>query len=41
MTEEEAEEFFSFNVVGTGAEHVPCFAVITRNVVDRAGKVAR
>jgi len=38
MSEDEAEEFFSYNVVGTGGDNVPTFAVITRNVVDRTKK---
>ena len=38
MSEEDAEEFFSFNIVGTGADNVPTFAVITRNVIERGCK---
>ncbi len=38
MSEEDAEEFFSFNIVGAGGGHVPAFAIITRNVIDRTQK---
>jgi len=38
MSEEDAEEFFSFNIVGAGGGHVPAFAIITRNVIDRTKK---
>ena len=32
MSEMEAEEYFSFNVIGTGGGSVPAFAIIARDV---------
>jgi uncharacterized protein YutE (UPF0331/DUF86 family) len=32
MTPEEAEEFFEYNTLGTGGDHVPCFATLNKDI---------